>query len=120
MSERLSPPPSRFRGTLQSDGDLGPIEERYGRRLMRLIDPESDEGTQLLDSGKVELLGPDGETFGPLKLREAYRRLCHQLERRLERLDDERSGDTSDAEARAITDCLTRVRVRQRARNLDN
>ena len=32
-----------FRGTLSGDGRPGPIEERLGRRLIRLIDPESDE-----------------------------------------------------------------------------
>ena len=46
------------------DGRLGPIEERIGRRLIRLVDPQSEEGRALLDSGAVDLLGPEGERFG--------------------------------------------------------
>ncbi len=45
-----------FRGTLSGDGRPGPIEERLGRRLIRLIDPESDEGMRLLSEGRVDLL----------------------------------------------------------------
>jgi len=51
----------RFCGTLVGDGRPGPIEERIGRRLVRLVDPLSDEGVRLLAGGEVELVGPDGE-----------------------------------------------------------
>jgi hypothetical protein len=76
-------PSSRFRGTLSGDGRPGPIEERIGRRLVRLLDPESDEGLRLLDDGAVELVGPEGDTLGQVRLREAYRQLRERLERRL-------------------------------------
>ena len=53
-----------FRGTLSGDGRPGPIEERIGRRLVRLVDPESREGMRLLEEGDVDLVGPDGEQLG--------------------------------------------------------
>ena len=83
----------RFCGTLAGDGRPGPIEERIGRRLVRLVNPQSDEGVRLLDSGRVELVGPDGEALGNVEIREAYRRLRERLERRLADVaDDERDG----------------------------
>jgi hypothetical protein len=68
---------------LFGDGRPGPIEERMGRRLIRLVDPESEEGLDLLRSGRVDLVGPDGEHFGQMHPAEACRRLRHRLERRL-------------------------------------
>ena len=106
ITQSLAP---RFRGTLRSDGDLGPIEERYGRRLMRLIDPESDEASALLDAGQVELLGPDGDTFGATTLEDAYGRLVARLEERLDAIDD-----ALDEEIRVLSDCLERIRNRER------
>lgn len=73
-----------FRGTLSGDGRPGPIEERLGRRLIRLIDPESDEGSRLLCEGKVDLLGPDGTRLGTIRAADALRRLRNRLEQRLE------------------------------------
>jgi hypothetical protein len=73
----------RFCGTLAGDGRPGPIEERIGRRLVRLVDPQSDEGVRLLGGGRVELVGPDGEALGNVEIREAYRRLRARLEQRL-------------------------------------
>jgi hypothetical protein len=72
-----------FRGTLSGDGRPGPIEERLGRRLIRLIDPESDEGLNLLAEGKVDLLGPDGTRLGTIRAAEALKRLRIRLEERL-------------------------------------
>jgi hypothetical protein len=74
----------RYRGTLAGDGRPGPIEERIGRRLVRLVDPESGEGRRLLFDGLVDLVGPDGDALGKLEIREAYRRLALRLEARLE------------------------------------
>ncbi len=74
-----------YRGTLLGDGRPGPIEQRIGRRLVRLIDPESDEGLDLLDAGRVDLIGPDGDALGRLTTGEAYRLLLERLERRLDR-----------------------------------
>ncbi|ANM29192.1 hypothetical protein ABI59_05665 [Acidobacteria bacterium Mor1] len=116
MSERVaaSPVPAagfepRFRGTMRSDGDLGPIEERYGRRLMRLIDPDSDEASALLDAGRVELVGPDGAPLGATPLEQAYLELERRLRDRLAQMDEE-----LDSEFRALSDCLDRVRDRER------
>jgi hypothetical protein len=85
LSDPASPtlPPRTFRGTVAGDGRPGPIEERIGRRLVRLLDPESDEGLQLLDDGLVELVGPEGDSLGQVRLREAYRKLRERLERQL-------------------------------------
>ena len=71
-----------FRGTLSGDGRPGPIEERLGRRLIRLIDPESDEGVRLLSEGCVDLLGPDGTRLGTVRAADALRRLRERLENR--------------------------------------
>ena len=73
----------RFCGTVAGDGRPGPIEERIGRRLVRLLDPESDEGARLLEAGNVELVGPEGATLGRVRLGEAYRRLRSRLMQRL-------------------------------------
>ena len=72
-----------FRGTLSGDGRPGPIEERLGRRLIRLIDPESDEGLRLLSEGRVDLLGPDGTRLGTVRAADALRRLRQRLEKRM-------------------------------------
>ncbi len=72
-----------LRATLAGDGRPGPIEERIGRRLVRLVDPESDEGVELLGSGAVDIIGPEGERFGRIPAHEAWRRLRERLERRL-------------------------------------
>ena len=71
-----------FRGTLSGDGRPGPIEERLGRRLIRLIDPESDQGVRLLSEGRVDLLGPDGTRLGTVRAADALRRLRRRLEQR--------------------------------------
>ena len=82
-----------FRGTLSGDGRPGPIEERLGRRLIRLIDPESDEGLRLLLEGKVDLLGPDGTRLGTIRAADALRRLRQRLEERLAHKGGPHDGD---------------------------
>lgn len=77
------PPHRRYRGTLAGDGRPGPIEERIGRRLVRLVDPQSAEGARLLTEGNVDLVGPEGDSLGRIRLDDAYRRLLDRLERRL-------------------------------------
>lgn len=108
MGERATPLSLRgssLRATLAGDGRPGPIEERIGRRLVRLVDPESDEGERLLGSGTVELIGPEGEHFGRIPASEACRRLRGRLERRLEELDEK-------DEAAALREGLLRLRAR--------
>jgi len=100
-------PRGTFRGTLAGDGTPGPIEQRLGRRLVRLIDPESEEGMNLLDEGRVDLIGPDGENLGHLTAREAYDRLLARLERRLDSIrESERQTDRE-----ALHNGLTRIRA---------
>jgi hypothetical protein len=108
MGERATPPTihgSSLRATLAGDGTPGPIEERIGRRLVRLVDPESVEGEALLGSGTVDLIGPEGEHFGRIPASEAYRRLCGRLERRLEDQDE-------SVEREALREGLSRLKAR--------
>jgi hypothetical protein len=83
MSESHPPPglEPTLRGTLAGDGQPGPIEQRIGRRLVRLVDPLSDEGRTLLDSGQVEWIGPDGSTLGRIPPDVIYALLRERLER---------------------------------------
>ena len=79
-----STPLSLLRATLSSDGRPGPIEQRIGRRLIRLVDPQTEEGLELLRSGDVDFVGPDGEMLGRVDPAEACRRLRKRLEKRIE------------------------------------
>ena len=94
-----------FKGTLSGDGRPGPIEERLGRRLVRLVDPESEEGRKLLAQGDVELRGPEGECLGCLSIHEAYEELIGRLERRLSEIEN-------PAEQAGLEEGLERVRAR--------
>jgi len=96
-----------LRATLLGDGRLGPIEERIGRKLRRVVDPESREGQSLLRACEVDLVGPGGERMGRLQLQEAIERLRSRLESRL--------ADPGFApEADTIREGLTRLRARLR------
>jgi hypothetical protein len=94
-----------LRATVAGDGRLGPIEERIGRRLIRLVDPQSDEGRSLLGSCSVELLGPGDEPLGRVHPDEACRLLRARLE---QRLADAPSGPDS----RAWREGLRRLKAR--------
>ncbi len=91
---------TRLRTTFAGDGRPGPIEERLGRRLVRLVDPASEEGRRLLRSGTVEMIGPEGEPLGCLCPEEAARVLRERLERRLA---------DPDADTDALRDGLARL-----------
>jgi len=105
VGHSIASTPSRLlRATLRSDGRAGPIEERIGRRLIRLVDPQSDEGIELLRSGNVDLVGPDGEHLGCIGPAEACQRLLERLERRLE--DPEIEGERD-----ALQEGLERLRA---------
>jgi hypothetical protein len=69
-----------LRATVTGDGRPGPIEARIGRRLVRVVSPLSEEGARLLESGEVEIVGPWGESFGRIEVREAWSRLAARLE----------------------------------------
>ena len=96
-------PAHRFRVTLTGDGCPGPIEERIGRRLVRVVDPQSEEGQRLLESEPIEWVGPDGDNLGQLSAQQAYDELFSRLERMLEERPD-------PAQQRNIESCLERLR----------
>jgi hypothetical protein len=55
-------PAPTYRCVVLPSGDLLPIEERLGRRLLRMIPPDCDEGRALLDEERVTLVRrPFGE-----------------------------------------------------------
>ena len=92
-----------FRATITGVGRPGPIEERLGCRLVRIVDPASKEGATLLRDHQVTLIGPEGTALGRVNLDQA-RRL---LERRLESVLAKLGGDDG---AEAIREGLTRLR----------
>jgi len=69
------------RATLAGDGRPGPVEERIGRRLVRLIDPLSEEARALGAAGRIEWIGPEGAPLGRVPASTA----CAELKLRLER-----------------------------------
>ncbi len=89
-------PRGDFRITLNGDGRPGPIEERIGRRLVRLLDPESEEGLGLLAARCVRFIGPGGTPLGYVHPSEAIESLRAALE---ERLEEAKDGDSDDGPA---------------------
>lgn len=89
---------------LSADGAPGPIEERCGRRLLRTVSPESDEGRALLGEARVELFAPGGEPLGrdPDVALDVLRR---KLEARL-------ADPDAGSERAALLDGLDRLRRR--------
>lgn len=55
-SARATAPDVLYRAVQLDEGRLLPIEVRLGRRLLRTIPADSDEGLALLASGKVEIV----------------------------------------------------------------
>jgi len=92
-----------FRATITGVGRPGPIEERLGWRLVRIVDPTSKEGASLLRDHQVTVIGPEGTTLGRVDLIQARRVLKRRLESVLVRL----GGDDG---AEAIRDGLVRLR----------
>jgi hypothetical protein len=86
------------------DGSVLPIEERLGRRLLRTIAPDSQEGRQLLLGGKVILRRENEEWAAPIH--EALDRLEHEVRDHL---------DEGDRETRRqLTDTLRTLAQRRR------
>jgi len=92
-----------FRVTITGVGRPGPIEERLGRRLIRIVSPESREGLDLLESGRVVFVGPGGEELDCQGLREARRMLRQRLQVRL-------AGLSGSENAEVVRDGLVRLR----------
>ena len=55
------PPGLSYHALRLPSGELLPIEVRLGRRLLRTIDPRSEEGRRLLRQGRVDLSPLAGE-----------------------------------------------------------
>jgi len=92
-----------FRVVLNGDGCPGPIEERIGRRLVRVVDPQTEEGQHLLATESIEWVGPDGDSLGRLSTEQAYQALFSRLGRMLD--------ETADAQRqRDIEACLERLK----------
>lgn len=105
MDETLAHPLGRgaFRATITGVGRPGPIEERVGRRLVRVVNPDSKEGLDLLKSGRVTLVGPEGRALGCRDLADALRLLRRRLEDRL-------AGGIDPDSAVAIREGIVRLR----------
>lgn len=105
MDDGAVPPLARgtFRATITGVGRPGPIEERLGCRLVRIVDPTSKEGASLLRGHKVTVIGPEGTALGRVNLKQARRLLKLRLESVLAKL----GGDDG---AEAIRDGLVRLR----------
>jgi len=99
----LTHPRSALRATLAGDGRPGPIEERFGRRLLRLVDPDSAEGIKLLQDQRVELIAPGGEQMGCISLEEALDRLIQRLEELL---------SNPEVDSEPLQEGLARLRAR--------
>ena len=105
MNDGAFPPLARgtFRTTITGVGRPGPIEERLGWRLVRIVDPASKEGATLLRDHQVNVIGPEGTPLGRVSLHQARRLLKLRLESVLARL----GGDDG---SEAIRDGLVRLR----------
>ena len=75
------------RATLAGDGHPGPVEERIGRRLVRLLDPLSKEARALAAAGRIQWIGPEGAPMGRVPAAAACAELKLRLERILEATD---------------------------------
>lgn len=78
-----------YSAVIRSDGSLLPIEERLGRRLLRTLPADSQEGRQLLRKDCVVLLTADGRHLAGLSIEDVYERLRSETTIRLA----ERPGD---------------------------
>jgi len=105
MVDVAVPPLARgtFRATISGVGRPGPIEERLGWRLVRIVDPESKEGGRLLRDRQVTFIGPEGTALGRIDLDQARRMLKLRL---LSVLAASGGGDGAEA----IRDGLSRLR----------
>src|SRR6185436_9800753 len=86
----LEPPlESVFRKTyfavIRSDGSLLPIEEKLGRRLLRTLPADSNEGRQLLRQDCVNLTTAEGRPLAGLSIEDVYQKLRSQTTQRLAR-----------------------------------
>src|SRR5262245_66252985 len=65
----------RYSAAILGDGQVLPIIETLGRRMLREIDPMSSEGRSLLDEGKVTLWYDDGARVETAPIQQVLDRL---------------------------------------------
>jgi len=70
---------------IRSDGSLLPIEEKLGRRLLRTLPADSNEGRQLLRQDCVNLTTAEGRPLAGLSIEDVYQKLRSQTTQRLAR-----------------------------------
>jgi hypothetical protein len=97
------------RATLSGDGRPGPVEERIGRRLLRLLDPLGAEALALSAAQRIEWIGPEGDALGRVPVSDACAELKRRLERALQRSHG--SGEVASAERAAVASGLERLAV---------
>ncbi len=105
MGSAVAEPLARgmFRATITGVGSPGPIEERLGWRLVRIVHPESKEGRALLQARQVTFIGPEGTALGRVDLNQARRLLEVRLKSLLS------SSGTGEG-TEALRDGLVRLR----------
>src|SRR5262245_59124139 len=72
-----------YSAVIRSDGSVLPIEERLGRRLLRTLLPDTQEGRELLRRNCVTLLTADGRPLAGLSIEDVYERLRAETAMRL-------------------------------------
>jgi hypothetical protein len=92
-----------FRATITGVGRLGPIEERLGRRLVRIVRPDSKEGQTLVRTRQVMFIGPEGIALGRVDLTQVRRLLALRLMSVLSESEETESSE-------ALRDGLVRLR----------
>ncbi len=67
--------PKTYMTRLCGDGQILPIEERIGKKLLRTINPMSKKGKTLLSERKVIFNLPDGERISSQSLAQVFLKL---------------------------------------------
>ena len=99
---------------VRSNGEMLPIEERLGKRILRSLAPESLEARRLLRDGLVALVMPDGETISGQSIDVIYERLSTAIAARLA------SNQQSPEWRRSCRDTLATIKRWKRALSLDH
>ena len=72
-----------YSAVIRSDGSVLQIEERLGRRLLRVVSPSSREGRRLLRKDCVTLMTAEGRPLAGLSIEDVYERLRSEATMRL-------------------------------------
>jgi hypothetical protein len=72
-----------YSAVIRSDGSLLPIEEKLGRRLLRTLPADSNEGRRLLRKDCVSLTTAEGRALAGFSIEDVYQKLRTQTAQRL-------------------------------------